>query len=265
MRGQPRNSSEPVGRACGRLACAGLLLLSFAISGCSTLRLPASQPKARIKSLQLTGKPAGPITYSTLNARVMRFADTYAATIAEACDQISATTAKPEIRLMSLRWKLDQATSAYTDATGQNPAVNTLDILVLASLSRMVVEDYGHQSYGDAVRPLLDAHRHLESNAWTMAEGVLKPAQENELKDLIQEWRRRNPRQQNVGQIRFREFLTGMEKIPRHAKAAPVSIFNLLYIDPMAGLDPTVAAIEETRELGERAVYYSQRLPNLLA
>jgi DNA repair ATPase RecN len=39
----------------------------------------------------------------------------------------------------------------------------------------------------------------------------------------------------------------------------------LLFLDPLAGLDPTAAAIQETRELGERAMYYSQRMPQLLS
>ena len=39
----------------------------------------------------------------------------------------------------------------------------------------------------------------------------------------------------------------------------------MLFLDPLAGLDPTAAAIQETRELGERAMYYSQRMPQLLS
>ena len=48
---------------------------------------------------------------------------------------------------MALRWKLGQATSAYTDATGQNPAVNALDMLVLVTMARMVVEEYGIRDF----------------------------------------------------------------------------------------------------------------------
>ena len=35
-----------------------------------------------------------------------------------------------------------QSTAAYTIASGPNPVVNALDMIVLATLSRMVVEDY---------------------------------------------------------------------------------------------------------------------------
>jgi hypothetical protein len=40
----------------------------------------------------------------------MRFADTYAATVAQACDEISESNTNRAIRLTALRWKLGQAT-----------------------------------------------------------------------------------------------------------------------------------------------------------
>ncbi len=102
-------------------------------------------------------------------------------------------------------------------------------------------------------------------SVWTLAGGVLKPSQQQELRDLITEWRAKNPNQRYVGQIRFREFVTALGRMPSQSSTAPTSIFSLLYLDPLAGLDPTAAAIEETRELGERVMYYTQRMPNLLS
>ncbi len=229
------------------------------------VHIPHSQPKAQINSLLLTNIPAGPVTLPVLQQQVMRFADVYASTVAQACDEISAGTTNANIRLLALRWKLGQATSAYTDATGLNPAVNALDMLVLVSMARMVVEGYGHETYGDVVLPLLDAQRSLESNAWTMASGVLKQSQQKELKDMIQEWRVKNPHMRYIGAIRFREFVSALGKMPSQSSTSPTSIFSLLYLDPLAGLDPTAAAIEQTRELGERAMYYTQRMPGLLS
>jgi hypothetical protein len=248
--------------------CLGFLclaLLALALTGCSFLRLHSSPPKAQVNSIQLTNLTTGPVTFPVLQAQVMRFADTYAATVAQACDEISAQTTNSDVRLMALRWKLGQAASAYTDAAGQNPAVNALDMLVLVSMARMVVEGYGAETYGDAIHPLLDAQRNLETNAWTMAGGLLRPSQQQELRDLIKEWRQKNPHQHYVGQIRFREFVTALGRMPSQTATAPTSLFSLLYLDPLAGLDPTAAAIEETRELGERAMYYTQRMPTLLS
>src|SRR5208282_2382280 len=177
------------------LGTASLAALLLALTSCSLLRFPSSPPKAQVSSLQLTNGATGPVTLTVLQLQVMRFADTYVATVAQACDDVTAEATNSDIRLAALRWKLGQASSAYTDATGQNPAVNALDMLVLVTMARMVVEEYGVETYGDAILPLLATQRNLETNAWTLAGGVLKPAQQQQLRDLIQEWRAKNPHQ----------------------------------------------------------------------
>jgi hypothetical protein len=199
-----------------------------------------------------------------MQAEVLRFADTYVAMVAQACDDAGAKSTNTAVRVAALRWKLDQATAAFNDATGDIPSVNTLDLLVLVTMARNVVQDFGVETYGDAALPLLETQSELESNAWTMARNVLQPSQEKELRGLIEEWRRKNPNQRDVGPIRFREFVATLGRAPKQASIAPTSIFSLLYINPLAGLDPTTAAIEGIRELGERMMYYSQRVPMLL-
>jgi hypothetical protein len=258
-----RDQLQPAGKIFLQVFC--LALLALLLNGCGLLRFGGSPPKPQVSSMQLTNPASGPVTFPVLQQQVMRFADTYAATVAQACDEISANTTNTGLRLTTLRWKLGQASSAYTDATGENPAVNALDMLVLVSMARIVVEGYGVDTYGDAIRPLVEAQRNLETNAWMMASGVLKPSQKQELKDMISEWHAKNPHQNYVGSIRFLEFVTALGKKPTQATTAPTSIFSLLYLDPLAGLDPTAAAIEETRELGERAMYYAQRMPGLLS
>ena len=131
------NGSRLLGRTC--LAC-----LALALTGCSLLRIHRSPQKAEVTSLQLgTNASSAAVTTGVLQVQVMRFADSYVACIAQAADDFGAKVGTPKARLAALKWKLGQATSAYTDATGPNPVVNALDMLVLVSVSRMVVEDYG--------------------------------------------------------------------------------------------------------------------------
>lgn len=241
-----------------------VLFLTLTLTGCGLFRFFSSPPKAEVDSAQLRHQTTGQVSLMVLQAQVMRFADNYVAMVSQACDDISANSTNLDIRLTALRWKLGQATAAYTDATGPNPAVNALDLLVLATMSRMVVEDYGVHTYGGLVQSLLETQQRLETNVWTLARGALKPAQEKELRDLIDQWHAKNPDQRYVGPIRFREFISALGKTPTPSTTAPTSIFSLLFLDPLAGLDPTAAAIQETRELGERAMYYSQRMPTLL-
>jgi hypothetical protein len=268
-----RNAAAPENPALGWSRPSGvwagavcLALLVLGLTGCTLLRYPTSPPTAEIKSLLPTASQATNIVSVTvMQAEVMRFADVYASTVAQAADDFGAKLETPEGRVEAHRWKLGQATSIYVDATGPNPSLNALDMLVLVTLSRMVAEDHLVKVFGDAALPLLETHRRLEANAWEMASGALKPPQQQELRDLIDEWRRKNPDQRYIGAIRFREFVTALGRMPRPGSTAPTSIFSMLFLDPMAGLDPTVAAIEETRLLGERAMYYSQRMPTLLS
>lgn len=239
--------------------------LALTVAGCGLLAPGPSRPQARVKSLSLATNKVQAVTLEALGLKVMRFADEYTARVAQAADDLSAKAATPDVRLMMLRWKLGQASSAYTDATGPNPVLNALDMLVLVSLSRMVVEDYlVGEALGDKASPLLETHRLMESNAWSMVGNVLKPAQQEQLRVTIQTWRQQNPKQRYVGPIRFREFVSAVGQTPTRASSGPGSIFSLLYLDPFAGMDPTTAAIEETRQTAERAVYYTQRMPTLL-
>jgi hypothetical protein len=246
------------------LGCLGMLLLALALAGCSSVPLPGTHPKSLVTSAQLTNAPTL-VTSAVLQSQVMRFADTYVAFVSQGCDDASAATTNANVRLAALRWKLQQATAAYNDATGENPSANALDLLVLTTIARGVVEDAAAQVYGtNVVQPLLQAQIAMESNAWAMASNILTPQQQGELRDLIRQWHEKFPHQHNIGAIRFREFATALGQTTEQTKARPGSIFTLLYLNPLSGLDPTTAAIEGIRQLGERTVYYTQRMPNLL-
>src|SRR5262249_40608087 len=140
-----------------------LFTLILALSGC--VRMPAKQPKAEVKSLQ--SKPDSSETPTVLQAAVMRFADEYSLVVAQAADDFAAAVGTFEARQLAARIKLGQATAAVVDAAGKNPIVNALDLVVLATVSRFVAEDYiVGQRFGEAGLPLAETSRQLESNAW---------------------------------------------------------------------------------------------------
>jgi hypothetical protein len=254
--------------ALGRIGISiGLVLSVVLLSGCAYFRGKGSQSSVQLKSLQLkTNGPSGPVTVRSLQIEVMRFADNYAASIAHACDNVNAVAKTTEIRRAAAKWKLEQATASYINASGPNPVINVLDMVVLATASRMVMEEglEGVEGLREPALALLETHRKFETNAWELVGNVLEPGQQQDLAELIVEWRQNNPRQRNVASLRFREFLSALGKTPERATAAPNSLFSLLFLDPMASMDPTTAAIEEARNTAERAMYYTQRMPMLL-
>jgi hypothetical protein len=251
----------PLPRGLGLLAC--VVCLVVVSSGCSLISHRKS-PRVEISSLQVTTNWNGqPVLFEVLQNEVMRFADNYAVSVAQAVDDYLARTTNADTRLEAVRWKLSQATAAFIDATGPNPALNALDLVVLATVSRMVME-HEVERFGPEALPWLEQHKKLEAMAWLAVSRALKPGQQQELKDLIQEWRRQNPDIRYVGATRLQELATAVGKAPQAMARGPNSIFSLLFLDPMAGLDPTAEAIAEARQFAERAMYYSQRMPNLL-
>jgi hypothetical protein len=259
----------PVCCRCSGLSLVALALFLFALvlSGCSLLSSSSSStPKAEVKALKSKSVKVGSTTLATLQNDSMRFADDYATTVAQAADDFSASTTNDALRIAALRWKLEQAGAAYVNASGRNPILNALDMVVLATLSRMVVEDPEVAArLADAAPALAATHRRLETNAWDLVAAVLRPEQKTELGSLMEEWRRKNPHQRYVGGVRFREFAIDVGQGVETASRKPTSVFNLLFIDPMAGLDPTARAIAETRQSAERLTYYAQRAPVLLS
>ena len=230
------------------------------------MRLPTAKPKAEFKSFGQNAHAVGSITPTTLQAEVMRFADEYSMIVAQAAEDFAAKVGTMEARQIAARIKLGQATAAVVNAAGQNPTVNALDMVVLATVSRIVAEDYlVGERFGEAAKPLVETSQRLETNAWSLIRRVLKLEQQEELRELIREWRRKNPQQRYVGAVRFREFAETIGVPTQPGTFKPTSVLGLLFLDPMAGLDPTLRAVEETRVLAERALYYGQRMPILVS
>ena len=116
-----------------------MMLASSLLAGCGSLEqfLPG-QGEARRAAEQS----------HDLQLRVMRFADEYAGRTKEALLDFQGS---PEDRVRAQTWKLQQIQAAYTIASGPNPVSNALEMVVLASLSRMVADGWSER-YGACVR-----------------------------------------------------------------------------------------------------------------
>src|SRR5262245_53353206 len=131
-----------------------------------------------------------------LQLDVMRFADEYTARVTDRVVVFQRDNEDPRVRLVAQTWLVTQATSAFTIASGPNPELNAIDMLVFVVLSRMVIEDFWvAELYGTRSAGLLDMHRALEGRAWTLASKLLTPAQSSELKSSIDAWHQQNPNQ----------------------------------------------------------------------
>jgi hypothetical protein len=237
------------------LTC-GALLLSAVLCGCTTInnmRPAKKEAKEHAQQVQV------------LQLKVMRYADQYAGLERQVLDTLQSTLTNPEDRVYAQRWKLEQAESAYTIASGPNAITNALDMVVLATLSRMVVEDtWVSERYGARARPVQDMYRSLESSAWQMLPGILTDAQMTRLHEVIDEWRAQNPHVTAVAYIHFLDFARVVGAPAAGETQTPGNLFALVGLNPLSGLDPAVQQIELTRQLAERSIYYAQRVPDLL-
>jgi hypothetical protein len=249
-------------------ACVGLAGLVFAAGGCALLRAPSEGLKAIVRMVQgTTGIQQTTNTISLVQTKVMREAETYVTVLAEAVNGFAARAGTEEARVAALEWKLHEGNSAFSIAAGENPFLNAVDFVILATLSRQVVEDYWvGQKFGKAAVPLLETQRTLETNAWSLVSGMLTPEQQAELRDLIQKWSEKHPHQHYVAAIRLRDFLAvlgsnAMSPNPTQAS----TIINLLNLDPFSELNPSVREVARTRVFGERLMFYFQHFPMLLS
>jgi hypothetical protein len=241
----------------GRLLACGLILsVTCVFSGCTLVQ--KANPKAREAQQRAEQR-------RDLQLEVMRFADEYVGRTNEVLTRFQLTDLTPPQRLSVQNWDVQQATSAYIVASGPNPVSNALDMVVLATLSRMVLDDaWVGETYGERARPVQQTYRDLEAEAWGLTKGLLTEQQEQRLHEIINEWRAQHPNVRAVATIHFRDFAKAVGAPGPGEAGAPGNLFALVGLDPMAGLDPAVREITQTRELAERAIYYVQRVPTLL-
>ena len=196
---------------------------------------------------------------------VMRFADEYTARVNAQVGVFQQATNDPGERLESQAWLVSQATAAFTIASGPNPELNAIDMLVFTTLSRMVIEDrWVGELYGARANGLLAEHRALETRIWDYARVLLTEAQTIELRSSIEAWHRQNPLGRAVPFIHLEDFAFATSETRRDTTSSS-SIFSFLGIDPLSNLDPAVRELAQSRQLAERAVYYGQRAPMLVS
>jgi len=194
--------------------------------------------------------------------QLMRFADDYVGAIFSAAAKLEPVTAQE--RLMVMSFEVNQAAAAWDIASGPNPWADMLDMVVLATLTRSVFEDYWAGVFGARAQPVLATLRKVEERAWTQSSVVLDPQEQQTLRDAIASWRASHPEARDeVALVRIEHLGSGPGD-ERFVLGAPGGILGDLGLDPLAGLDPAVRQVEQARILGERAFFYAKRAPKLI-
>jgi hypothetical protein len=238
---------------CLRSAVTGVLLaLVGLLSACGSLQF-RQQDDSEERARQL----------EQVQLRVMRFADEYVGQIMGPLNALQIRASGADERLDAQNWKVTQSTAAYINASHSNPVAGTMDMIVLAVLSRMVVEHDQRTASSRLRSPgLLEAHQKLERSAWELGSSIMDEEQKGHLRNAILTWRAANPEVRAVALVHF----TDVSQILASDEKTFMSrgLLGFISIDATWGLDPAVREIAQTRQVVQQSMYYAQRAPSLL-
>jgi hypothetical protein len=235
-------------------AAVALVVFALAVPGCTWI--------SRTTGMTTKDQARNQRAAKSFNAQIgaMRFADDFVEESVRATDELTEQAGNAKMQIEILEWQLSQANAAIQIASGPKPGAASVDMVVLVSLSRRVIERDWLALYGEPAKPVLETYERLEHDVWALL-GEPGQRQRPGLDALLADWVKNNPQVRNPSFVRFADFTSGEEQVRVHAIPGLLDIVGL---DPFAGMDPTVREVEQARVLAERAVYYTQRLPRLL-
>ena len=202
-----------------------------------------------------------------VQSQVMDFADEMTLRLTEAIDEIENTAQNLKGRTVAHRLKYTVAHGATIIASAQNPRIALVDMYVMITLQRALIErNIIPQYFGNEADRLVSIFESSELEIRGLAKKGLTPEQLAEIDRLILLWLENNPDRIYASYVRFSEF-SGARLVTagQTEKSKASNVLGFLFIDPLAGLDPTTRELEQARLLAERAFFYMQRIPMLIS
>ncbi len=193
------------------------------------------------------------MTEAALQSELMSYADRFASVMTQAVEDFDAFRPDPETRHFIMEDAVYSMSAMYTIAAAPNSQVALLDMVTLTTLGRMIYEDNIRRKYGESVDVVIKGFRQLEADIWAIAAKILSNEQQHELRELILEWRKRNPHQVVYNYIRFSDFAADRKASTLAQKGKTGGLFK--------SVQQATQEVEETRMLAERSLYLATRLP----
>ncbi len=247
--------------------CVLVGLFVAVLGGCALVESTVDLPVRAVKAVLPGGLETEPVDPIDLQEDMLRFADNFVLSTSKAAEKLSRD-GQPIKRFELLTIKVALASDVYGLATGSNALANLVGLTVLASGARSRVQDYWFPKvYGVSADPMLQSLEEREKEIWTIARRVLKPEMLDELKEAIDKWRKTSGDPQgDLEAFASNSLVSDVTKGFNKSKSSslPSSVFALLDIDPLAGLDPATRELTETRLFAERALFMGQRMPQLI-
>ena len=249
--------------SCGRSPVVLFALLLGVVSGCASrgglLGRGAGRPGSADDQAVLDVAEA--------QSSLMSLSDSVTFSVADACERVARRTSRSDAKLRLASKRLGTALNAISAATSPNAYVGYVDLLTLVTLHRMSLEEpWAIEMFDEEDRRILhNTFAAQEALVWQRAGRFLTQRQQDELREMIVQWRRDNPEQSELSSVRLQEFAAtrGVRLTVPNAEEA-TSIFDLLMLDPLANLAPATRELKEARLFAERMAFWAQRLPVVL-
>ncbi|MEC4748116.1 hypothetical protein [Methylomicrobium sp. Wu6] len=242
-----------------------LLALALGVSGCNLLKTTLELPEKGIRSLFSLNQDAG-LDPVELQSQLLRFADNSIESLNLAIGKLQREEDKATRRRTLLSRRITTTNDILAIVTGANINANLLDMIILASLNRMNVEDYWiPKIYGESAKPYLLVSQDVEKQILRIAATALKKEQISELRAAVKTWHEQHPNVRSPSDVGALGFASEVEQLNRSSRPGITSsVFNLLAIDPLAGLDPATRELADTRLFAERGLFLARHMPTLV-
>jgi len=244
--------SRPCGRGRRVPSIPGFVLVCAVTTlACGTMKPPS------VRDARLTSQPvAGDVHVSQLELQqtIQRFTGEFFDGVAQSME---APYANPKLQQARLRQFVLYGSSALDIASGPQPEVNVLDMLVFVSLSRQTLEAYWvPHVFGAQGKGLVTAFTASERKLWKISDTIMSSVQQRELRDLIDVWRAGHPNQTRVEWVRFQDFSSHTGEIAEERAAGARRLFG--------GIRSAAQTADQALLLTERAMFLAHRMPFLV-
>lgn len=243
-----------------------VLAMSLSANSCSLLKSTLELPEKGMRSMFSFNQENSAPDPVELQSELLRFTDNSIETLTVGVGKLQIEDGKRAPRRNILMLRITITNDLLAIATGANTYANLLDMVILASLNRMNVEDYWMPKFfGESAKPYLHASQEIEKEIWRIATTTLKNEQLAELRTAIFNWHKQHPNVRSLndlGSLGFSSEIAQMNRSPKQGITS--SVFNLLAIDPLAGLDPATRELANTRLFAERGMFLARHLPTLI-
>ena len=250
------------------LVAFALLAATFG-SGCTLIRGTLELPDKAIQSILGLGQERTTVDPVELQSQLIRFSDHYLDVLIATTSQLQEKDGQRPERRARLQRRIALTEDVLAIATGSNAFANLLDMVILVTLTRMKIEDYWMpERFGASAKPLLLGARSAEKEIWRIAATILQMDQLEEPRNDIRTWNEQHPGARTPRDVGALGFASEIQKMSRHTKTKQASgapsVFNLLMIDPLSGLDPAARELADTRLFAERGLFLMRHMPTLL-